>query len=146
MTNLPADVLTLGPALGIGLLVGLERERKKLRDGVSHGIAGLRTFALTALLGWALVSIRKHQEAQANATVVLLAVSMLPLVSVFNPGGEAAWHLWVPALGQITLMGRVLKGEPLAALDIGIPLLVSVAVAAVGVWFVTRSLRAAAIK
>jgi sodium transport system permease protein len=71
---------------------------------------------------------------------------MLPLVTVFNPGGEAAWHLWVPALGQITLMGRVLKGEPLAPLDIGIPLLVSVAVAAVGVWFVARSLRAAAIK
>jgi sodium transport system permease protein len=52
----------------------------------------------------------------------------------------------VPALGQITLMGRVLKGEPLAALDLGIPLLVSVAVAAVGVWFVARSLRAAAIR
>ncbi len=89
---------------------------------------------------------KSFKEAQANTTVVLLAVSMLPLVSVFNPGGEAAWHLWVPALGQITLMGRVLKGEPLAALDIGIPLLVSVVVAAVGIWFVARALRAAAIK
>ena len=73
--------------------------------------------------------LRTECQAQANATVVLLGVSMLPLVTLFNPGGEAAWHLWVPALGQITLMGRVLKGEPLAALDRGIPLLVSVAVA-----------------
>jgi sodium transport system permease protein len=92
------------------------------------------------------IRCKSFKEAQANATVVLLGVSMLPLVTLFNPGGEAAWHLWVPALGQITLMGRVLKGEPLAALDLGIPLLVSVAVAAVGVWFVARSLRAAAIK
>jgi sodium transport system permease protein len=102
--------------------------------------------ALSAALMAIAIRCKSFKEAQANATVVLLAVSMLPLVSVFNPGGEAAWHLWVPALGQITLMGRVLKGEPLAALDIGIPLLVSVAVAAVGVWFVARSLRAAAIK
>jgi hypothetical protein len=38
------------------------------------------------------------------------------------------------------------EGAFLAALDLGVPLLVSVAVAAVGVWFVARSLRAAAIK
>jgi sodium transport system permease protein len=102
--------------------------------------------ALSAVLMAIAIRCKSFKEAQANATVVLLGVSMLPLVTLFNPGGEAAWHLWVPALGQITLMGRVLKGEPLAALDLGIPLLVSVAVAAVGVWFVARSLRAAAIK
>ena len=102
--------------------------------------------ALSAVLMAIAIRCKSFKEAQANATVVLLAVSMLPLVSVFNPGGEAAWHLWVPALGQITLMGRVLKGEPLVAMDVGAPLLVSVVVAAVGVWFVARSLRAAAIK
>ena len=102
--------------------------------------------ALSAVLMAIAIRCKSFKEAQTNATVVLLAASMMPLVTVFNPGGEAGWHLWVPALGQITLMGRVLKGEPLAALDIGIPLLVSVAVAAVGVWFVARSLRAAAIK
>ncbi|MFY8085062.1 MAG: ABC transporter permease [Rubrivivax sp.] len=102
--------------------------------------------ALSAVLMAIAIRCKSFKEAQANATVVLLAVSMLPLVSVFNPGVEAAWHLWVPALGQITLMGRVLKGEPLAALDVGVPLMMSVVVAAVGVWFVARSLRAAAIK
>jgi sodium transport system permease protein len=102
--------------------------------------------ALSAVLMAIAIRCKSFKEAQANATVVLLGVSLLPLMTVFNPGGEAVWHLWVPALGQITLMGRVLKGEPLAALDIGIPLLVSVAVAAVGVWFVARSLRSAAIK
>lgn len=40
----------LAVALGIGLLVGLERERRK-GDGTGRGPAGLRTFALVALLG-----------------------------------------------------------------------------------------------
>ncbi|TDJ79141.1 DUF4010 domain-containing protein [Pseudomonas putida] len=38
-------------ALGIGMLVGLERERKKGRNE-DHAAAGLRTFAITALLGY----------------------------------------------------------------------------------------------
>ena len=45
----------------------------------------------------------------------ILGVSLLPLVNVFNLGGEAPWHLWVPALAQNTLMTRVLKGEALGA-------------------------------
>ena len=39
--------------------------------------------------------------------------SLLPLVNLFELGGEAPWHLWVPALAQNTLMTRVLKGEDL---------------------------------
>ena len=38
-------------ALGIGMLVGLERERHK-GGGDSRACAGLRTFAITALLGY----------------------------------------------------------------------------------------------
>ncbi len=48
------DTLSVGHgavALGIGMLVGLERERKKRRDEVPAA-AGLRTFAITALLGY----------------------------------------------------------------------------------------------
>jgi len=48
------DTLTVSHgavALGIGMLVGLERERKKGRNE-DHAAAGLRTFAITALLGY----------------------------------------------------------------------------------------------
>jgi sodium transport system permease protein len=58
---------------------------------------------------------RTFKEAQASSTIVVLAVSLLPLVSVFDLGGEAPWHLWAPALAQNTLMTRVLKGEALGA-------------------------------
>lgn len=48
---IPTDVLaTLATALGCGLLVGLDRERRKLR-GPRRPLAGLRTFALTSVSG-----------------------------------------------------------------------------------------------
>ena len=43
-------VLNLAVALGIGLLIGIERERRKSEDN-SRSPAGLRTFAITALAG-----------------------------------------------------------------------------------------------
>jgi sodium transport system permease protein len=77
---------------------------------------------------------------------VILGISLLPLVSVFDQSGEAPWHLWVPALGQVTLMNRVLKGDVLAPLDVAIPLAVCTAIAAAGVWFVARQLRSVALR
>ncbi len=43
-------LLNLAVALGIGLLIGAERERRK-GTGPSRSPAGLRTFAVTALAG-----------------------------------------------------------------------------------------------
>ncbi|MGL4316254.1 MAG: MgtC/SapB family protein [Pseudomonas sp.] len=47
----PQQLLGAAAALGIGLLVGLERERRK-GEGSDRDFAGLRTFAATALLGY----------------------------------------------------------------------------------------------
>jgi sodium transport system permease protein len=100
--------------------------------------------ALAALLMAVAIRCKSFKEAQANATVVVLAVSMTPLLTLFNQEGEQPWHLWVPALAQVTLMGRVLKGEPIAAPELALPLLVCAALTLVGVNYVARRLRAAA--
>lgn len=102
--------------------------------------------ALSALLMAVAIRCKSFKEAQANATVVVLGVSLLPLVSVFNLGGEARWHLWVPALGQNVLMNRVLKGEAIGVEAVLVPLGVSVLLAVLGIVFVARSLRGAAVK
>ena len=102
--------------------------------------------ALAALLMAIAIRSKTFKEAQASATVVVLGVSLLPLVSLFNQEGEAAWHLWVPALAQVTLMGRILKGEALSWPDALVPLGVCVLVGAAGIAFVARSLRTAAMK
>ena len=102
--------------------------------------------ALAALLMAIAIRCRSFKEAQANATVVVLGVSLLPLVSVLNQEGEAPWHLWVPALAQVTLMGRVLKGEAIGWGEALLPLAVCALVAAAGIAVVARTLRSAALK
>lgn len=102
--------------------------------------------ALSALLMAIAIRCRSVKEAQANATALVLAVSLLPLLTLFNQEGEAPWHLGVPALAQITLMGRVLKGEPISPWELAVPLAVSVLLVALCLALVARSLRGAAVK
>ncbi len=101
--------------------------------------------ALSGVLMAIAIRSRSVKEAQASSSVVVLLTSLVPLVSIFGQGGEAAWHLWVPALGQVTLMTRVLKGEVPGLLDLAVPLAVSVVVAAASVADVARRLRRSAL-
>jgi sodium transport system permease protein len=102
--------------------------------------------ALAAVMMAVAIRCKTFKEAQANNTVVILGVSLLPLVSLFDQGGERPWHLWVPALGQVALMNRVLKGEAVAPFDVLLPLAVCAAIAALGIVFVARQLRTAALR
>ena len=102
--------------------------------------------ALAAVLMAISIRCKSFKEAQASVTVVVLGVSMLPLVTVFNQEGDAPWHLWVPVLAQVTLMGRVLKGEALPWVDVLLPLGVCALLVLLGVVFVARTLRTAALK
>ena len=102
--------------------------------------------ALSAVLMAVAIRCRTFKEAQASAAIVVLAVSLLPLVSVLNPGAEAPWQLWVPALAQNALMTRVLKGEAFGLEAVVIPVVVCAALAGAGTWYVARTLRSAALK
>jgi sodium transport system permease protein len=102
--------------------------------------------ALAAAMMAIAIRCKTFKEAQANNTVVVLGVSLLPLLTLFNQSGEAPWHLWTPALGQVVLMNRVLKGEALTVVDVVIPLAVSAVIAAACIVFVARQLRAAALR
>jgi sodium transport system permease protein len=102
--------------------------------------------ALAAVMMAIAIRCKSFKEAQANNTVVILGVSLLPLVTLFDQGGERPWHLFVPALGQVALMNRVLKGEAVAALDVALPLAVCAAIAVLGIVFVARQLRTAALR
>ena len=67
--------------------------------------------AVAAVMMAVAIRAKSVKEAQANNTGVVMVITLAPMVSLFSQDGEAAWHLWVPALGQVTLMNRVLKGE-----------------------------------
>jgi sodium transport system permease protein len=100
--------------------------------------------ALSALLMAVAIRCRSVKEAQASAAIVVLVVSLLPLVALLNPGAEAPWQLWVPALAQNLLMTRVLKGEAFGLADFAIPLCVAMMLGAAALGSVARSLRTAA--
>lgn len=102
--------------------------------------------ALSAVLMAVAIRCKTFKEAQANSTVVVLGVSLLPLVTVFNDSGEAPWHLWLPALAQHSLMTRVLKGEGFGLEQVLVPLLVSALLVVAGLMFVAHFLRQAAVK
>lgn len=102
--------------------------------------------ALSAVLMAVAIRCRTFKEAQASAAVVVMAVSLMPLFSVFNLGGESRWHLWVPGLSQNLLMTRVLKGEGVGVEQVLVPLGVCVVLTGLALVFVTRRLRDAAVR
>lgn len=100
--------------------------------------------SLAAVMMATAIRCKTFKEAQANNTVVILAASLLPLVTLFNQGGDQPWYLWVPALAQATLMNRILRGESLAAADVLLPMLLSALLAALCLVYIARRLRAMA--
>ncbi len=100
--------------------------------------------ALSALMMAVAIGCRSVKEAQAANTGVILAASLLPLVTLYHPAGEQGWFLWVPALAQSALMNRVLRGEGLAAGDVALACAVSAAIAALALAWVARRLRTVA--
>jgi sodium transport system permease protein len=98
---------------------------------------------LSALLMALAIRSKTFKEAQAGSTLVITAVTLMPMVSLLNPGGEAAWYYWVPGLAQNTLMMAVLKGETLRWSQVLPGVVVGFALAAVALLYVARSMRAA---
>jgi sodium transport system permease protein len=98
---------------------------------------------LSALMMAIAVRCRTIKEAQASNTVVILAASLLPMVTLFTDSGEQPWHLWTPALAQVTLMGRVLRGDSFPLPDLLLPLAVAAVLAALCLADIARHLHAA---
>lgn len=49
--KLHAEIVSFGVAIGVGMLIGLERERRNAERGSGASAAGIRTFTLAALAG-----------------------------------------------------------------------------------------------
>jgi sodium transport system permease protein len=77
---------------------------------------------------------------------VVLAMSLVPMLALFNQGAEPVWYRWVPGLAQYTLMNRVLEGDALGAAQVLPPLAVAVVLGALALADVTRQLRGAALR
>ena len=105
-------------------------------------IAVLAPFAaaLSAVMMAVAIRCRTVKEAQANNVVLTMAVSLTPMIGLFNQEGESPWNLWVPPMAQSALMNRVLKNTPIAPLDVLPGVVVCIIVTAIALAFVTRQL------
>jgi sodium transport system permease protein len=75
---------------------------------------------------------RTFKEAQASVSLVIFAVSIIPVVQLVQQKKDPDWIAWIPVSGQFSLLGQVLRGEgvPLAQLatSFTVPALVTVGV------------------
>ena len=104
-------ILNLAVALGIGLLVGVERERRK-GQGPSRSFAGIRTFAVTSLTGAiSFIVGGTLLLATATAGVAILTAAAYRLVDENDPGltTEVALILTV-LLGGLSMQQPALAG------------------------------------
>ena len=95
-------------ALGIGLLVGAERERSKGR-GPTRREAGVRTFALAGLLG----AISMHLGGALLLAIATAAVGALVSVAYFRRRGNDPGLTTEVGLLIIVLLGGVASIDPL---------------------------------
>jgi len=84
---------------------------------------------------------RSFKEAQTYVSYISMAVQFSALVPVFLTVRDAAWHLWVPSVGQLSVLLRVLRGETIGAAHLLLPALVCLAAAAACLWLQARLLR-----
>ncbi len=86
MTDDPfAIAIRFAAALGLGVLLGLERERKKMVEG---GFAGVRTFGLIALAGAVAAHLDERLGLPMLALAVFAAVAALVVVSYSVSAGR----------------------------------------------------------
>ena len=99
-------------ALGIGVLIGAERERRK-GSGPNRGAAGVRTFALASLLG-ALAA-----RAGGGALVVALAFVGAAALLAYRPGDDPGLTTEV-ALVVCVLLGALAVEDAELAAGVGV--------------------------
>jgi sodium transport system permease protein len=99
---------------------------------------------LVALLPAALLYMgirgRTLKEAQANVSVLLFIVSMMPVIQLFLQKKEPPWLLWVPISAQYTLLSRALRGDAIPLLDWAQSAVVPVALTLLALHVVARRL------
>lgn len=89
---------------------------------------------LAALFG------RSYKEAQTYVSYLAMAVQFAALAPVFFTERDAAWQWYVPAIAQLTVLLKTLRGEAVGAYDLALPAAVAFGAAAFCLWLQARLL------
>src|SRR3974377_360445 len=105
MPDVNSLILCFAVALGIGLLIGVERERRK-GEGQSRGPAGIRTFAISSLGG----AIAFTVGGQLLLAILSLGVIVLAAVAYRRANSEDPGLTTEIALILTVLLGALHAG------------------------------------
>ena len=84
---------------------------------------------------------RTFKEAQTYVSYLVSGLSLVPVVAMFGQFKDAVWQLFVPMLGQLMVLTRILRGEPVQAIHFLLPLGICVLIAIVSIVLLTRLLQ-----
>lgn len=116
-------ILNLAVALGIGLLIGAERERRK-GSGPSRSPAGIRTFAVTSLTG----AVGFLVGGQLLLSIATAGVVVLVTVAYWRGHEEDPGLTTEIALTVTVLLGGLSMQRPALAAGVGVVVVVLLAV------------------
>ncbi|SEI19602.1 DUF4010 domain-containing protein [Tardiphaga sp. OK245] len=117
MADFSSLSLNLAVALGIGLLIGAERERHK-RDGLGRAPAGIRTFSVVSLVGAIAVTV----GGTLILAVSVAGVAALTAVAYFRSRDEDPGLTTEIALILTALLGGLSVQQPALAAGIAVTL------------------------
>ncbi len=164
MTPTARDALVLGKALAVGLycLAGVALTllgfALTLTLAKLPGIAAVMSLSPSQYLGFAVTMFtfapamgamqmliaaygRTFKEAQTYVTYLIMAIMMMPMVATFAQLKDALWQLFVPMLGQMMVITRILRGEPVEAIHYLLPAAINIAILVVSIVMISRLLR-----
>ncbi|EZP30945.1 MgtC/SapB family protein [Pseudomonas sp. RIT288] len=113
--NESLGIMQAAAALGIGMLIGLERERHK-GSGERRGCAGLRTFAICALLGYAAMVV----GAALLVGIVAIGLTLLITVAYWRGRDDDPGVTSEVALIMVLILGALCTRAPELAVAIGV--------------------------
>ena len=95
---------------------------------------------LPAILLYVGSRARAYKEAQANVSVLLFVVSLIPLVQLFMQRKEPGWLMFVPVSAQYSLLNTSLRGEAPALAQLALSWLAPAALIVIALVAVARRL------
>ena len=122
------------PAVGVPFLFGA-------REFMRFVVVLLPLIVLMpALLLYIGSRARAYKEAQANVSVLLFIVSLLPVIQLFLQRKDPSWIALVPVSGQYSLLNIALRGEALPLPQLALSYAVALSLAVLALAAVTRLL------
>ena len=83
---------------------------------------------------------RTYKEAQTYVSYLIMVVSMAPFIGMVAEFKDATWQLFVPMLGQLMVITRILRGESVTIIHYLVPFVINATISLIAVLLISKLL------